>query len=371
LEDICTEKTIIKISSNHLFMEPTKPTTHSTAAPAAHPAHARRHTAPQRDRGPIHRGGGSNSRKPQRHQGNRGGMRRPMNPTHTTKNDQAMIIPPIGDNIRIIPLGGMEEIGRNMSAVVYKDEIIVIDAGIQFSTDETPGVDYILPNTKFLEDNKEKIVALVITHGHLDHIGAIPFLIDRIGNPPIYTREFGALLIKKRQVEFPHLAPLNIKIVEKDDGALPVGKHLKVRFFGLTHAIPDSTGVIIETPFGDIVATGDVRVDNIENIPTQKELDQYSIFKGRNVLMLMMDSTGIDKPGWCISEDIIIRNIDKIVAEPTGGAHRDYDAMMVSMRKALTESLKTFDGMKVDTLLERRHERLMSYGKFKEIEAKP
>ena len=205
--------------------------------------------------------------------------RRPTSSAPRETKDENVIIPPIGDAIRIIPLGGVEEIGKNMTAIQFKDEIIVVDIGIQFSTEDTPGIDYILPNTKYLEDNKEKIKAVVITHGHLDHIGGLPYIMDRIGNPPVYTREFAALLIKKRFTEFPNLPALNLKIVEKDDGSLPIGKYLKVRFFGLTHSIPDSTGVIIETPYGDIVNTGDVRVDNTDGVPTDNEIEQYKIFK--------------------------------------------------------------------------------------------
>ncbi|MBX4181767.1 MBL fold metallo-hydrolase, partial [Candidatus Parcubacteria bacterium] len=131
------------------------------------------------------------------------------------------IIPPLGDSLRVVPLGGVEEIGKNMMVIEYKNDIIIIDAGIQFTDAETPGVDYILPNIKYLEERKDRIRALVITHGHLDHIGGIPYLITRLGNPPIYTREFGALLIKKRQDEFPHLPPLNIRIVESSDKSIP------------------------------------------------------------------------------------------------------------------------------------------------------
>ncbi len=244
--------------------------------------------------------------------------RRPTTSAPRKVKDENVIIPPIGDNIRIITIGGVEEIGKNMTAIQYKDDIVVIDAGIQFSTEDTPGIDYILPNTKYLEDNKEKIRAVVITHGHLDHIGGLPYIMDRIGNPPIYTREFASLLIKKRFTEFPNLPELNLKIVEKDDGSLPIGKHLKIRFFGLTHSIPDSTGVIIETPYGDIVNTGDVRVDNTDGVPTENELKQYEIFKNRKILLLTMDSTGIDKPGWAMSEKHILANIDKIVSTVPG-----------------------------------------------------
>ena len=175
-----------------------------------------------------------------------------------------------------------------------------------------------MPNVKYLEENRSKIRALIITHGHLDHIGGIPYLIERLGNPPIYTREFGALLIKKRQEEFPHVAALNIKIIGADDGAVPISKNLKIRFFGLTHSITDSTGVIIETPFGDIVNTGDVRVENIDGVPTEKEVKQYGFFKDRNILLLTMDSTGIDRPGFSISESVVIETIDKIVGGVTG-----------------------------------------------------
>jgi len=227
-------------------------------------------------------------------------------------------IPPAGENIRVIPLGGVEEIGKNMMMIEFKDEIIVVDAGVQFSDSETPGVDYILPNIKYLEENRHKIRALVITHGHLDHIGGIPYLIERLGNPPIYTREFGALLIKKRQEEFPHLAPLDIKIIDANDGAIPVTQHLKVRFFGLTHSIPDSTGIIIETPYGDIVNTGDVRVENMDGVPDPKEVKQYAFFKDRNILLLTMDSTGIDRPGFSISESVVIKTIDEIVGGVPG-----------------------------------------------------
>jgi ribonuclease J len=229
------------------------------------------------------------------------------------------IIPDLKDgDIRIIPLGGVEEVGKNMTAIEYKDEIIVIDAGIQFKTEETPGIDYMLPNTKYLEARKGKIKALVITHGHLDHIGGIPYVIEALGNPPIYTREFGALLIKKRMEEFPHVPELNIKIVDKNTNFLAITPNLKVKFFGITHSIPDSTGIIIETPYGDIVNTGDVRVDNENGVVNEKEFEQYKFFKDRKVLMLTMDSTGIEKPGWTISEDLVIKTIDNIVKNAPG-----------------------------------------------------
>ncbi|MBX4199033.1 ribonuclease J [Candidatus Parcubacteria bacterium] len=229
------------------------------------------------------------------------------------------VIPPIAEGvIRIVPLGGVEEVGRNCTAIEFGDDIIVVDCGIQFTDAETPGVDYILPNTKYIEERKSKVRAMVITHGHLDHIGGIPYIMNRIGNPPLYVREFGALLIKKRQEEFPHMPALDIRVVDKDDKSIAITPNLKVRFFGLTHSIPDSTGVIIETPFGDIVNTGDVRVENENGVIAPKEIEQYKMFKDRNVLLFTMDSTGIEKGGFSPSEVSILKNIDAIVKDAPG-----------------------------------------------------
>lgn len=229
------------------------------------------------------------------------------------------IIPALAEgNIRIIPLGGVEQIGQNMTAIEYGDDIIVVDAGIQFKTEDTPGIDYILPNTKYLEQRKGKIKALAITHGHLDHIGAIPFVMDALGNPPIYAREFAAIMIKKRQEEFPHMPALNIKTIDGKTDFLPVSENIKIKFFGVTHSIPESTGIIINTPLGDIVTTGDLRVDSINGEPTDEEKEQYKIFKDRNILLLTLDSTGVEKQGWGINEDVVAENIEKIVKNAPG-----------------------------------------------------
>jgi ribonuclease J len=267
-------------------------------------------------------GGQNNGGSPRPAGRSRPPMRRPMpsrGGDRMQKPQAPDVIPPLAwGDIRIIPLGGVEEIQKNMTMVEYKDQIIVIDAGTKFGDADTPGVNALIPDTKYLEERKHLIKALVITHGHLDHIGGIPYVMDKLGNPPIYTREFGAVLIQKRQEEFPQNEPLNIVTVDKEDGAISVSDDLKVRFFGLTHAIPDSTGVIIETPHGDIVSTGDVRVDNFDGIPTDKEKEQYKIFKDRNVLLMTMDSTGIPSPGWSISETVVTDTIDKIIRDTKG-----------------------------------------------------
>lgn len=222
------------------------------------------------------------------------------------------VIPSAGDSIRIIPLGGVEEIGKNMTIVEFRNDIIVIDAGFAFKDDDTPGVDYILPNTKYLEDRKDRIRAVFITHGHLDHIGGIPYIMDRIGNPPLYTRALTSIMIKKRQDEFPHLPALDIKLVEKED-IITVGD-LKIKFFNVTHTIPDSMGLIIKTPYGAVVTPGDVKLDHVDGIPTENEEKEFSVFKDEKVLLLMMDSTNVDNPGFSTPERLVHEGLENIIS---------------------------------------------------------
>ena len=140
--------------------------------------------------------------------------------------------------LKVIPLGGIEEVGENMTVLEYGDDILVIDAGIGFPDETMPGIDYIIPNTKYLEDNKKKIRGMIITHGHLDHIGAIPYIMPKIGDPPIYTMKLTGEFIKKRLEEFHLLGRSTIHEVNKDD-VLTLG-NFRIRFFRLNHNIPAS-----------------------------------------------------------------------------------------------------------------------------------
>lgn len=250
-----------------------------------------------------------------------GGRGRPVSgpkfdTTISTKIETDHIPPLKSGDIRIIHFGGVEEIGRNMSMIEYKDSIIVVDCGVQFTETYTPGIDFILPNAKYLEENHHKIKGVMVTHGHLDHIGAIPYIMPRIGNPNIYARLFTSLMIKKRQEEFPHLAPLTINVIEKED-MLTFGE-LKVRFFGVSHAIPDAMGIIVETPLGDIVHTGDLRLDHDNDIPTDAEFERYKIFENKNVLLLMADSTNCENPGFSISDRVVFKNIENVIKDTPG-----------------------------------------------------
>ena len=226
-------------------------------------------------------------------------------------------IPPLADgDIRILHMGGVEEIGRNMSMIEYKDSIIIIDCGVQFNEAHTPGIDAILPNTKYIEERKHKIKAMLITHGHLDHIGGIPYIMPRIDNPPLYTRYFTSLMIKKRQEEFPYLPALKLNIIEKTD-KIKLGD-FDIEFFGVSHAIPDSMGIIIHTDNGSIVHTGDLKLDHYENVPSEREEKSFSVFKDMNTLLLMTDSTNCDNPGFSISDKLVFENIENAIKNVNG-----------------------------------------------------
>lgn len=213
--------------------------------------------------------------------------------------------------IRIIPLGGVEEIGKNMTAIEIGDDIIVIDAGMFFANGETPGIDYVIPNTRYLEERKDKIRALIVTHGHLDHMGGVPLVLSRIGNPPVYSRNLTVLMMRKRQAEFPHLPALNAITVEKDE-TITLG-NIKVKFWGVTHTIPDSMGIMIDTPYGWVVNPGDYKLDQIDGIVTPEEEKEYKIFDNAKTLLLMTDSTNIENDGFAMPEVRVHQGIESIL----------------------------------------------------------
>lgn len=234
----------------------------------------------------------------------------------TARKAAAPIPPPARGVVRVIPLGGVEEIGRNMTAVEVGEDIFILDCGFQFSEDETPGIDYILPNTGYLEERRDKVRGMLISHGHLDHIGGIPYILDRIGNPVIYTRRLTGKMIQKRQEEFASAQPVQIREVERDE-VIKLGAHT-IRFFGVTHTVPDSMGIIIETAWGDVVFTGDIKLNHENGEPSDEEKREFGVFKDRNVLCLLMDSTNVWQPGFSIPESNVYRTLENIIRDAKG-----------------------------------------------------
>ncbi|HEU0085400.1 MAG TPA: ribonuclease J [Candidatus Paceibacterota bacterium] len=229
---------------------------------------------------------------------------------------EGKIPPPEEGVVRIIPLGGVEEIGKNMTAIEIGNDIIVVDAGMHFSTEETPGVDYVIPNTTYLEERKDKIRALIVTHGHLDHIGGVPLVLSRIGNPPVYSRNLSILLMRKRAAEFPQLPKMKEYIVEKSD-TVTLG-NIKVRFFGVTHTIPDSIGIMIETRHGLIVTPGDYKLDHTDGVVNPEEEKEYSIFDKEKVLLLLTDSTNIENEGYSLPEAKVHQGLENLLRRVKG-----------------------------------------------------
>jgi len=238
----------------------------------------------------------------------------------TITTEKNPIIPEVldEDTVRVIPVSGVEEIGRNMIIVETKDDIVVIDAGFQFVTEESnaPGINYILPNTQYLEERKDKIRALIITHGHLDHIGGIPFIIERIGNPPIYTQYLTSLMILKRQEEFPHIEPVTMQVI-KEGESFTVGK-MRIKTFPVTHSIPDAMGIGIETKHGDVVITGDIKLVHENGKVVVEERASWEKVGLNNNLILLCDSTNADREGFSASEEKVYETLDFIITNATG-----------------------------------------------------
>ncbi len=262
------------------------------------------------------------SRTPRRQTGSYPQRRRevtaPFRHLKRTEDENGPVLPSLSPNsVRVVPLGGVEEVGKNMLVVETPEDLIVVDAGFQFISDEeSPGIDYVLPNTKYIEDRLEKVRAVVITHGHLDHIGGLPYVLERIGNPPVYATEVTALLIKKRQEEFPHLPKPDVRVVERES-RITVGS-TPVRFFPVTHSISDSCGVSIETPHGNIVISGDLKLEHDDGTPSAREKKTWGeIGKAHNIL-LIADSTNAEKSGFSIPEKVVHQTIGDIMKEAKG-----------------------------------------------------
>ncbi|MCG2690045.1 ribonuclease J [Candidatus Parcubacteria bacterium] len=218
--------------------------------------------------------------------------------------------------IKIAPLGGMGEVGRNMMFLEYKGKILIVDAGLRMPEESMPGIDYIIPNTNYLKDNKEKIVGCVITHGHLDHIGAIPYMWHRLGNPRIFTGRLSKGIISKRQEEFPLRPKLDVTEI-KDGSQINLGP-FRVEFFRQVHNILDNFGLVIKTDLGNIVHTSDFTFDQTPVNEPPSDLNRLRQIAQQGVLLLMSDSTGAEHEGKAISEKVVFDNLDQIFRNSQG-----------------------------------------------------
>jgi len=222
----------------------------------------------------------------------------------------------LNSNLRIIPLGGLEEIGRNMTVFEFGSDIIIVDMGLQFPDEDMPGIDYLIPDISYLKGKERNIRGVLITHGHYDHIGAIPHLMESLGNPPIYMTELTRGIVMKRQEDYKDKAPLNIHTVRKID-RLKLGA-FNIEFFHVNHTIPDAVGIAITTPVGTIIHTGDFKFDHSPISDAPADIAKIARLGSENVLALMSDSTDSRTPGYSLSESKIAKTLDEIFEQTQG-----------------------------------------------------
>ena len=217
--------------------------------------------------------------------------------------------------LRVIPLGGLGEIGKNMMALEYGNDIIVIDAGLMFPSEETPGVDLLVPDISYLLERQQNVRGIVITHGHEDHIGALPYILPRLA-PPIYatrfTRELILVGLKQRGVKTD--AKLNLV----GPGSRITLGSFTVEFFSVCHSIPDCVGLIIHTPRGIVVHSGDFKIDHTPVISEATNFSQLASLGAKGVLLLLSDSTYVELPGYTPSEGVVSDTLDRIVSQAKG-----------------------------------------------------
>ncbi len=236
---------------------------------------------------------------------------------------------PKKQKLKIIPLGGLNEIGKNMTVFEYGDDIFVVDCGIAFPDDDMPGIDLVIPDTSYLEKNIERVRGVVITHGHEDHIGALPFFLKKV-NVPVYATKLTIGLIETKLKEHNILSTVKLNRVKPGD-SIKIGRAFSVEFIHSNHSIAGSVALAIKTPVGTVVHTGDFKIDSTPIDGEMIDLTRLGELGREGVLLLMSDSTNVERAGYTMSErsvgstfDEIFKNCEKriIVATFASNVHR-------------------------------------------------
>lgn len=222
------------------------------------------------------------------------------------------------EKIKICILGGVGEVGRNLSFIEYKNQILVFDCGLRFPEEDMPGVDFIIPNVDYLEKNRKKILGIFITHAHYDHIGAIPYIAEKLGSPTIYTAPLTKAIILKRQADFPYQKELDVEAIDIEK-LEPISLGVfKIHPYLVNHNVPDTLGFATETPLGTIFYMPDFKIDFSPIIDKPIDLGRISRLASKTPLVLMADSTGAEEPGHSISEKAIYDDLERIFEKASG-----------------------------------------------------
>ncbi len=277
------------------------------------------HTGPSRQGGQRRFRGG-------RPQQGRGGQRRPSggtpnfrrDPVRTAPAGSSIELPNNGtDTLRIIPIGGCEEVGRNMTVFEYKNDIVILDMGVQFPEEDMPGIDYVIPNTKYLVGKEKNIRGVIFSHGHLDHIGAAPILLEKLGNPPIIAMPLTLAMIAHRQEDYKKGTSKKLRTipVKGVNDAIALGA-FTAKFFQVEHSIMDSMGTILETPVGSILHPGDWTMEREESGETHVKYHQLEHVKRPTVLML--ESLGSLREGRHATHEELYKNLTDLLVKAQG-----------------------------------------------------
>ncbi|NQU82615.1 MAG: ribonuclease J [Parcubacteria group bacterium] len=255
------------------------------------------------------------TKKPVRNASHRGADK-PVNTNNNPSSNAQSVPASKSQNLRIIPLGGLGEFGKNMMLLEYQNQILIIDAGFRMPDEDMPGIDYLISNTSYLKGKEKNIVGAIITHGHYDHFGAIPYTWPRIGNPRTFAGKLAASIIMKRQEEFPDHPKLDITQIGHGS-KIKLGV-FKIEFFRQNHSTPDNFGLFIETPVGNILHTSDFKFDAAPVNDKPTDFNFLEQLAKRGILLMMCDSTGSESEGHSLSEKTIYESLEKIFQEASG-----------------------------------------------------
>ena len=215
-----------------------------------------------------------------------------------------------GSKLKVIPLGGLHEIGKNITAFEYEDEILIVDCGVAFPEDDMLGIDLVIPDFSYLVKNREKVLGVVLTHGHEDHIGSLPYFLKEL-NVPIYGTKLTIGLVETKLKEHNILNSVQRYNVNAGE-TIKIGSHFKVEFIRSTHSIADSVALAITTPVGVVVHTGDFKIDFTPIQGDMIDLQRFAELGKKGVLLLMCESTNVERSGYTMSERSVGNIIDKI-----------------------------------------------------------